>query len=78
MSFKTNKSAVCPRCGGGAGGATNLAGDTHPRDGDFAICFYCGGLNVYRADLTLRGPTPKEGREFTSLVGEIAARTVKM
>lgn len=31
-----------------------------PKEGDAAICAYCGAVNMYRADQTLREATDKE------------------
>jgi hypothetical protein len=34
--------------------------ESRPSEGDASICFYCGALQVFAADLSLRPPTAEE------------------
>lgn len=57
----------CPRCNRPADGGTSLDHSEHvnqPKSGDFAICLYCGALNVYTESLQLRKIERKERREL--------------
>lgn len=72
---KGNDVATCPNCGAGADGYTcSTAGGTPatavPSEGDAALCAYCGVLNIYRADQTLRPATDKEKGEYFPLIME--------
>lgn len=33
---------------------------SHPKENDVAMCAYCRGVSIYRADLTLRVPSASE------------------
>lgn len=70
-----NPHATCPHCGRGA---TSFTGVTNASaqavEGDFAICAYCRGLSVYRADLTLRVATDREAEEAHKALGHLVDR----
>ena len=52
--MKTTRSEAmpCPKCEAKVDAHTGADGTT-PRVGDFAICFYCGEINRYDANLHL-------------------------
>lgn len=50
------KSACC-ECGAETDAASGLG---RPSEGDFTLCAYCGGLNVFDAHLRLRSPNDEE------------------
>lgn len=48
---------TCPSCGRSAEGGTSIddkEAAANPKPGDLAVCLFCGGLNVYTENLTLR------------------------
>lgn len=73
-SGKGNLQAHCPQCGAGASGYTCAVAEhgefatAVPSEGCAALCAYCGGINVYRADQTLRAATDKERAEILELL----------
>lgn len=52
--------SFCPYCRASFDAVTGLTGDPRPEAGDAGICWYCGGLLVYRDDGTPREPTEEE------------------
>ncbi len=47
--------SYCPQCEKPLDGATFLGNATAvPTEGSLSVCLYCGSLNVFRADQTLR------------------------
>lgn len=56
--------SVCCECGAKLDGAAG-EGDITPDPGDMSVCIYCGSLNVFSDNLTLRKPTVEEYVEST-------------
>ena len=50
----------CIKCGQQMDGATPLGGGRGPQPADVAVCAYCGHLQAYDDDLTLRELTLAE------------------
>jgi len=61
---KTNAANVCRICDTALDSAMPIESGTHPCEGAFSMCFYCGDVTVFRADLTLREATLSERREL--------------
>ncbi len=51
---------ICVNCGRLNDMATNVTADELPTEGDATICFHCGHLMVFNADLSLRDLTDDE------------------
>lgn len=56
--------SICLDCGKKLDAATSSTDDSSPSAGDVTICFYCGHVMVFAADLTLRAPTDTEMYEI--------------
>jgi hypothetical protein len=57
--------SVCS-CGHLLDGATGMAHNDPPNPGDVSLCFYCGRLNIFNDDLTLRQATVAEEASITT------------
>ena len=71
--MKVAEYAPCPGCGTNLTGATGVnrsAEGKHPKEGDYTICVYCGYYLVFRADMSVRQPTPKEYLEIDALLSD--------
>ena len=53
-SSRVNRESRCPACLRRSDGATDPLGNAVPKPEDVAICAYCGSVNIYQTDLTLR------------------------
>lgn len=64
--MKTSKvpKSYCWRCHQKLDGATNVAGNRMPRQGDLSVCKYCYAIAIYRPDLTLRKLTEIESQQL--------------
>jgi len=50
----------CPECGAHNDGAAPVDGGTYsPKKDDISLCMYCGSINLFNDDLTIR-PIPSE------------------
>jgi hypothetical protein len=67
-STQVNKAARCPACLKTLDGATDLKGQATPKPDDLSVCVYCGQINVFQTDLTLRAMRQPE---FDALPGEL-------
>jgi hypothetical protein len=54
----------CNCCEATLDGATGLDGDIEVQPGAVSVCFRCGQLHIFAADLTLREPTPRQVRQI--------------
>ena len=59
--------APCPNCGKVLDAATNVSNDGQAEPGDISICLYCGHINAFADDLTLRNLTDAE---MTMIAGD--------
>lgn len=57
---------MCPHCGYAVCCITSVHGNQKPTPGDISLCFYCGAVNVFAADLSIRSASPLELSEFMS------------
>jgi hypothetical protein len=67
-STQVNKAARCPACLKSNDGATSMREDATPKPDDLSVCIYCGQVNVFQTDLTLRAMRKPE---FEALPGEL-------
>lgn len=61
--MKTTRTPIeyCRRCGHKLDAATAIdKPEATPREGDASVCWGCGLLSIFTADLTRREPTPTE------------------
>jgi len=64
MTYTTRlKPQLCPECGYVADTYTSLQPEP-PKEGDYTICFNCGALIVFDADIVQRLATEEERTEF--------------
>lgn len=73
--------SVCPACGASADRASGIDHDHKPEPGDATVCFYCGELLIFTAELTLRTATPADLEGAPSDVLDLlygAQRSVRM
>jgi hypothetical protein len=49
-----NDEARCPACLKKINAATHPLGDADPVPGDCSVCVYCGTVNVFQTDMTVR------------------------
>jgi hypothetical protein len=76
MTYATHKTplAACPFCGRGNDRSTSIEAHLAPPSaGDASICFKCGAVSVYVADLSLRRPTVDEMGEFMGVPDVVRA-----
>lgn len=67
MTTTTKLHTMCPHCYGNTIRATDPTGDCVPKNGDIALCNYCGNLAVFCSRGTmLRKPTIAEGKMIAS------------
>lgn len=50
----------CPYCGKGCDAVTGVNNEGTASPGDVSICWYCGEVALFGAELDLRKPTPQE------------------
>ncbi|MBY0559895.1 hypothetical protein [Hyphomicrobium sp.] len=55
----------CPVCGE-VNELTTGVGAARPAEGDLSLCFSCGTLSIFNADLTIRPPTEAEQAELNA------------
>lgn len=60
---RTNPNNICGHCGNPLDAATT-ASNHSPREGDISICVYCGNINIFQKDMSIRELTPKELEEI--------------
>ncbi len=73
--------SVCKSCGEPNNRATSVFDLDRPESGDLSICFRCGHLQVFAADLTLRDLTDDEMKAVAgdkTLLDAMRARTLAM
>lgn len=73
-AFKGNPGARRPACLKTIDGATGMDHEMIPKPNDLSVCLYCGNLNVFLTDLTLRRGTAEE---FAGLPKEVQAQIRK-
>jgi hypothetical protein len=64
---------ACLNCGHELNAASNTTGDAQPEPGDITICFYCGHLMEFDADLRLVKPSDATLSEIAGVPGFIRA-----
>lgn len=60
IQTQTNPDARCPACQKTLDAATSTHGKRGPKEGDYSVCMYCGNLNIFLPDLTVRSATEQE------------------
>jgi len=62
-----HRMSLCPECGTEIDASTSVTRPKRPRPGDLSVCFKCGALLTYNADLSVRALPPEE---FAALPAE--------
>lgn len=61
---------LCLKCGAAIDAASAPgAPRAEPKDGDASLCMYCGDAMIFRADGSLRPPTPAESAQLDADAG---------
>lgn len=66
-SSQVNRAARCPDCQKTLDAATDPIGSATPKPNDASICAYCGAINIFQTDLTLRSVTRADMESLSPL-----------